>query len=203
MNIFITGAGGHLGRDLLRVLGPTFTCTAFSWQELDICDLRAVQKMVGDVKPDVVINAMTYSNVDQAEEVAEEAYRINALGVSNLAIAAESAGAKLVHVSTDYRFDGITKGALNNDMERTNLNIYGKSNLLGEQFVKAVCPRHFIVRSLAGNLEMIKAVDNQVGSPALRFDLAEYIGRLITTERYGTYQVSNSGIFERTGSVQI
>ncbi|MGU3472546.1 SDR family oxidoreductase [Paenibacillus sp. D51F] len=202
MNIFITGAGGHLGRDLLRVLEPTFACTAFSWQELDICDLRAVQKMVGDVKPDVVINAMTYSNVDQAEEAVEEAYRINALAVSNLAIAAESAGAKLVHVSTDYRFDG-TKGVLNSDMDRTNLNIYGKSNLLGEQFVKAVCPRHFIVRSLAENQETIKAVDDQVGHLAYTVGLAEYIGRLITTERYGTYQVSNSGILERTGFVQV
>ncbi|REE93158.1 dTDP-4-dehydrorhamnose reductase [Paenibacillus taihuensis] len=177
MNIIITGADGQLGRDLLRVLGPSYACTVYTRQELDICDLRAVQKRIGAMKPDVVINAEAYSKVGFAEEAAEEAYRINALGVSHLAIAAESAGAKLVHFSTDY-----------SELDRTKLNIYGQSKLLGEQFVKAVCPRHFIVRSLAENQETIKLASDQVDSPMSTLDLAECIERLITTEQYGTYQ---------------
>ncbi|RAP76803.1 dTDP-4-dehydrorhamnose reductase [Paenibacillus montanisoli] len=214
MNILITGAGGQLGRDLLRVLGQTYACTPLTRQELDICDIRAVQKTVNELKPDVVINAAGYSKVDQAEENSAEAYRINALGVSQLAIAAEEAGAKLVHVSTDYVFDG-TKGEPYGETDRTNpLNIYGKSKLLGEQFVRAVCPRHFIVRtswlysncgnnfvtkilSQAENQQDIKVVDDQFGSPTYTLDLAECIGRLITTERYGTYHVSNSGCCSR------
>lgn len=214
MNILITGAGGQLGRDLLRVLGQKYECAPFTRKELDICDKRAVQRTINDLKPDVVINAAAYSKVDQAEEDTEEAYRINALGVSQLAIAAEEARATLVHVSTDYVFDG-TKGEPYGEMDRTNpLNIYGKSKLLGEQFVQAVCPQHFIVRtswlfgnygynfvakilSLAENQQTIKVVDDQFGSPTYTLDLAECIGRFIKTERYGTYHVSNSGYCSR------
>ncbi|MBP3966093.1 SDR family oxidoreductase [Paenibacillus lignilyticus] len=209
MNIMITGAVGQLGRDLLRVLGQGYTYTAFTGKELDICDLKAVKKIVGEVKPDVVIHAAAYSKADQAEEAIEQAYRLHALGVSHLAIAAEAAGAKLVHVSTDYVFDG-TKGKPCGGLDRTiPLNVYGQSKLLGEQFVHAVCPRHFIVRtsllssndgvnfvtkilSLAENQETVKGVDDPLGSPAYTLDLAECIGRLITTERYGTYHVSSS-----------
>ncbi|AZN40331.1 SDR family oxidoreductase [Paenibacillus albus] len=197
MNILITGAGEQLGRDLLRVLGQAYACTAFTQKELDICDPRAVQKTVDDVKPDVVINAAAYSQVNQAEEAAEEAYRINALGVSHLAIASDAAGAKLVHVSTDDVFDG-SKGEPHDEMIQSNLTIFGKSKLLGEQFVKAVCPRHFIVRSLAENQETIKLVDDSFDSSTYTIHLAECIGRLITTERYGTYLVfetSTGGLF--------
>ncbi|WP_308633962.1 SDR family oxidoreductase [Paenibacillus silvisoli] len=177
MNIFITGAGGQLGRDLLRVLRPTHTCVALNRKKLDICDLRAVQKTVGEAKPDVIIHAAAYSKADQAEE----AYRRNALGVSHLAFAAEATGAKLVLVTTDYRFDG-TKGESDGKTNRVNSHhIYGQSKLLGEQFVQAVCPRHFIVRT----------------SPAYSHDLAECISRIILTERYGAYHVSNSGYKSR------
>ncbi|SFS88146.1 NAD(P)-dependent oxidoreductase [Paenibacillus sp. BC26] len=185
MNIMITGAVGQLGRDLLRVLGQGYTYSAFTGKELDICDLKAVKKTVGEVKPDVVIHAAAYSRADQAEEAIEQAYRLHALGVSHLAIAAEAAGAKLVHVSTDYVFDG-TKGEPHGELDRTiSLTVYGQSKLLGEQFVQAVCPRHFIVRA-----SMLSSNDGTNFVTKI-LPLAECIGRLITTERYGTYHVSN------------
>lgn len=214
MRVWITGAGGQLGHDLLRVLGPKHECVPFTRRELDISDPDDVRKAAAIRKPDVIVNAAAYTKVDQAEQEAEEAYRINALGASHLAMAAEEWGAKLVHVSTDYVFDGL-KGIPYTERDRTcPLNVYGQSKLAGEQLVQTICSRHFIVRTswlygkhgnnfvtkvlaMAGSGKELAVVNDQFGSPTYTYDLAECIGRMLGTDRYGLYHVANRGFCSR------
>ncbi|MCP3773559.1 dTDP-4-dehydrorhamnose reductase [Paenibacillus sp. MZ04-78.2] len=214
MKMLITGAGGQLGRDLVRVLGRRHDCAAFTRQQLDIADEKAVRRLIAEAKPEAIVHAAAYTKVDQAEAEPEETYRINAIGASHVAISAEAVGAKMVYVSTDYVFDG-TKGEPYDEQDRTNpLSVYGKSKLLGEQLVQAVCPRHFIVRTswlygkdgnnfvtkvlaLAERQQELTVVDDQFGSPTYTYDLAECIGGLLETDRYGIYHVANRGYCSR------
>ncbi|TVY11821.1 dTDP-4-dehydrorhamnose reductase [Paenibacillus cremeus] len=214
MKILITGAGGQLGRDLIRVLGQAHECIPMTRASLDVGDEAAVRACFESVRPDAVVHAAAFTQVDLAESHLEEAYRVNALGSYYVGLAAEAFGAKLVCVSTDYVFDGM-KGSPYHEEDRTNpLSVYGRSKLLGEQFVQKVCPHHFIVRTswlygrggnnfvtkvlaLADRQQELTVVDDQFGSPTYTYDLAECIGRMLATERYDTYHVANSGYCSR------
>lgn len=214
MKILITGAGGQLGYDLIRVLGPVHEVTAWRRDQLDVSDEKKVMDILHRERPDVVIHAAAYTNVDMAEVETELAYQVNAMGPLHIAKACEQIGAKLVYVSTDYVFDG-TKGFPYDEADTTNPNnVYGRSKLLGEKFVRMTCTKHFIVRTswLYGTkgtnfvtkiLEKAQAggplsiVDDQFGSPTYCLDLAVFIGELIETDRYSIYHASNQGSCSR------
>ncbi|OXM83476.1 dTDP-4-dehydrorhamnose reductase [Paenibacillus rigui] len=216
MNIVITGAGGQLGHDLIRVLGSSgeHRVSAMSRQELDVTDENAVFKAIAAIRPEVIIHAAAYTQVDLAESHMEEAYMVNSFGTRNVALAAAQTGAKLVYISTDYVFDG-TKRIPYTESDRTNpISIYGNSKLHGEKFVQITCERYYIVRtswlygkhgtnfvtkvlSWAEQKEELKMIHDQFGSPTYTYDLARFIHQLIATEHYGIYHAANRGACSR------
>ncbi|HEY0829487.1 MAG TPA: dTDP-4-dehydrorhamnose reductase [Bacilli bacterium] len=214
MKILITGAAGQLGSDLTRVLQADHELFALSKTELNVVDADQVFAAVHHARPEVILHAAAYTKVDLAETDSEMAYRVNAIGTRNVAVAAQTVKAKMVYISTDYVFDG-HKGEPYHEFDETSpLNIYGRSKLAGEQFVKAFSDTFFIVRTswlygrngsnyvnnmIARSLgqEPVSAACDQVGSPTYTLDLAVFIGHLIRTKKYGCYHVSNSGCCSR------
>ncbi|MFF2156371.1 dTDP-4-dehydrorhamnose reductase [Paenibacillus chitinolyticus] len=214
MKILITGAGGQLGSELVRVLSPRHKLAALTRQELDVGDGAAVDAAVFREQPEIIIHAAAYTDVDGAEREIDRAYRVNSAGTWHMAEAAERIGAKFVYVSTDYVFDGC-KGAPYVERDKPNpLSVYGTSKLHGEKFASMLCERHFIVRTSwlygrGGNNFVTKIVekarrgaelslvDDVFGSPTYSYDLAVFIGSLLETEEYGTYHGSNGGVCTR------
>lgn len=214
MKIIITGAGGQLGYDLKRVLSPMHEVISWGKAELDVRQEQEVMEKLLNERPDVVVHAAAYTNVDRAEFEKESAYQVNALGALHLAQACAIVGAKLVYVSTDYVFDGTKRSPYKETDVPNPLNSYGQSKLLGEKFVAMTCMNHFIVRTSwlygqkgtnfvtkvlekARENPTLSIVDDQFGSPTYCLDLAIFIRELITTDRYGLYHASNQGVCSR------
>ena len=211
MRIIITGANGQLGLELSKQLSRNkeyeVICTDI--EELNIVDINSVNKVISKYKPDVVINCAAHTAVDLCETDIENAYKINAIGPRNLAIACEKIGAKFVQVSTDYVFDGTIDRPYREDDNTCPNSIYGSSKLMGENFTKEFCSRYFIVRSawlygegsnfvrtmlkLSETNKEINVVNDQFGSPTSVVDLAKAIIELIHTEHYGTYHGTCEG----------
>ena len=206
--LFITGAQGQLGQALQAQFAD---CEVIAWdiQDLDICQLDQVRKAMKDVRPDMVLNAAAFTQVDQAETHQEAAYRGNALGPRNLALATNEIGIPLVHFSTDYVFDGCQSRPYH-EFDRTNpCSIYGQSKLAGEQEVQKTNPRNYIIRTAwlyhvvgknfpltmlrLANQEQVRVVSDQFGSPTYAPHLAKAVSRLIETESYGTFHMAGSG----------
>lgn len=207
--VLVTGAKGQLGVDVVKTLSNLgYEVFGMGHQELDITNEEQVQRTFQEIKPEIVIHAAAHTKVDLAESEPDEAYRINAYGTRNIAVAAVNA--KLVYISTDYVFDG-TANTPYNEFHPTNpLGVYGGSKLAGEQFVRDFHSRFFILRTswvyglyganfvktmvkLAADRNELNVVHDQVGSPTYTVDLADFIAEVITTECYGIYHVSNSG----------
>jgi dTDP-4-dehydrorhamnose reductase len=205
--VLVTGAGGLLGRTLAELLGDR--AQGYTHAELDIADARAVVAAVESVSPRVVVNCAAMTNVDACESSPDEAWAANARGPENLARAAAERGAEIVHVSTDYVFDG-RKGNYTEDDETNPLQVYGRAKLAGEEGVRSANPRHYVVRSAwiygAGGKNFVsqmprlvdegnpmRAVDDQRSSPTYAPDLAAAIAGMFGRGRYGTYHVVNEG----------
>ena len=229
MRIAITGAGGQLGKELIEVLGRgTDEVLALESRDLDVTDGEEVVKTLVAARPDVVIHAAAFTNVDACEAEPEKAYLVNALGARNVAVACGridaaqgEPGAAMVYVSTDFVFDGEKQEPYREFDEARPLSVYGKSKLAGEKYVASLLPRHYIIRTswlygrhgrnfvktvleLAAHQPELRIVSDQVGSPTYARDLAEVIARLIRTPFCGVYQVSNSGScswFEFAGAI--
>lgn len=227
-NVALIGTNGQLGLETLRLLEhkmnfhldsklSNFRFKAVNLQELDITDKNLVLKFMIRNKPHIIINCAAYTNVDNAEEEYEKAFQVNSLGPRNLAIAAECVGAKLIHISTDYVFDG--KGILKNseispysEYDLPNpINVYGKTKLLGENYVKEFCSRYFIIRTswlygengtnfvktiirAAKEKGELQVVNDQIGNPTNAEDLAKHILELAFTDEYGIYHCTGNGI---------
>ncbi|MGN1188048.1 MAG: dTDP-4-dehydrorhamnose reductase, partial [Lachnospiraceae bacterium] len=192
---------------------------------LDISDIEAVLALVRKTRPDVIINCAAHTNVDACEKEWDAAYRINAIGPRNLAIAAEKFGAKLVHVSTDYVFGGDGDRPYTEFDAPAPKSMYGATKLAGEEFVKSFSKHYFIVRTawlygdgknflrtmlrLSESHDEITVVDDQLGSPTSAAELARAIVSLLSTESYGIYHGTCEGfcswadfteaIFKKTG----
>lgn len=210
MKILITGYYGQLGRALAKQLeGSSYEVFGFSSKELDIRSQGEVKQKVLSLRPDVIINCAAHTKVDLCEEDVENAYAINAIGAQNLAISAEDIGAKLVHISTDYVFDGENPVARREDDPVDPQGIYGKSKLYGEELVQRFCSRYFILRTawlygdgnnfvrtmlkLAKTQDKFTVVGDQFGSPTYTKDLAKVVLALIETEYYGLYHGTCQG----------
>lgn len=203
----IAGAGGMLGADLQHVLAGR-EVTALDRGGLDITDAVAVREAVAG--HDVVINAAAYTKVDEAETDEASAFAVNATGAGILADAAAAAGARLVHVSTDYVFDGAGTHPYAEDTPRDPLGAYGRTKAAGEELVLAH-PDVYLVRTawlygehgpnfahtmlrLAGERDTVSVVTDQIGQPTWSRDLASAIVRLLDAGApFGIYHGTNSG----------
>lgn len=208
MKIFLTGAEGQLGRELQRRLqGSDFLPTDV--KELDITDAAAVANMIGKYRPDVVIHGAAFTQVDAAEEKVDLAYKVNAIGTQNIAMACRSVSAAMVYISTDYVFDG-KLGRAYTEVDQTNpLSVYGKSKLMGEVLARQATDKLFVLRTawlygdgpnfvrtmlkLGQERNELQVVNDQHGCPTGTVDLAEAVLRFVQTARYGTYHAVNTG----------
>jgi dTDP-4-dehydrorhamnose reductase len=200
-----------LGRDVvLAAVNAGHDVVGLGHAELDVTDADAVEKKMGQERPDVVVNCAAWTDVDGAEEAEEAATAVNGAGAGNAAAAAASLGASVVYVSSDYVFDG-AKGAPYVETDQTApLSAYGRSKLAGEDATAAANPRHFIVRSawlfgiggpnfvetmlrLAGDHGEVLVVRDQVGSPTYTWHLAHGVVRLIEGVEFGIHHMAAAG----------
>jgi dTDP-4-dehydrorhamnose reductase len=216
--IFVTGAAGMLGQDVVSAAGDG--AVALSRADLDVTDAGAAREALDGA--DVVINCAAWTDVDGAEEHAEEALAVNREGARNVAAAAR----RVVYVSTDYVFDGAKRAPYVESDPTAPLQSYGRSKLAGELATAEANPRHFIVRSswlfgagggnfvetmlrLGRERDELRVVDDQVGCPTFTGHLAEAIVALARTEDYGIHHLAGAGacswhqfareIFDRSG----
>ncbi len=213
--LLITGSGGQLGRSVNRLMSGRYELVqtdVFAGEgirPLDITDVDAVCEAVRSEQPYAVINCAAYTAVDSQEKDVDTSYRINAVGARNLAIAAEEAGAKLVHISTDYVFSG-DKTTPYTEFDATGpVSVYGKTKLAGENFVREFSRRHFILRTawlygegrnfvktmlkLSETHKTVSVVDDQIGNPTSSDELARAIDHLLETENYGLFHATCEG----------
>ena len=211
MKIMVTGANGQLGQELVKQLSSSeHDLFAYTKTELDITDIEKVVVVCNDIRPNIVINAAAYTNVDEAETNQELAFRVNGIGQRNLAVAAEEIGAKICYISTDYVFNGQANSPYTEYMNVEPLGVYGQSKYAGEFLTQTLSSKYFIIRTawvygefgpnfvktmlkLAEEKTEIGVVHDQIGSPTYTVDLAEFLIELVQTEKYGIYHCTNSG----------
>lgn len=223
MKILITGSKGQLGNELLDIIKSgkaeigevseaikKSEVIALDVDELDITNLEQVKSKINDLKPDVIINCAAATNVDGCESNEDFAFKVNSIGPRNLAIASDEVGAKLVQVSTDYVFSGVGNKPLTEYDLTAPYSVYGKTKLLGENYVRELSSKYFIVRTawlygyvghnfvytmrrLGKDKEFITVVNDQRGNPTHANDLAYHILKLIQTEEYGVYHCTGKG----------
>ena len=223
MRILITGSNGQLGNELQKIVSTgkaeigavseeikNAEVFAMDVDILDITNLEQVKKVLNEVKPDVVINCAAATNVDGCEANQDLAFKINSLGPRNLAMVAEELGAKIVQVSTDYVFSGVGEAPLKECDLVAPVSVYGKTKLLGEEFVRDFSTKYYIVRTawlygyvghnfvytmmkLGKDRDTLNVVNDQLGNPTHTNDLAYHILKLIQTEEYGVYHCTGKG----------
>ena len=212
MKILITGANGLLGHELSSIL-KDHSLILLSHSQLDISDSDQVNKQLDSSHPDVVINSAAYTQVDACETYYDLAFASNATGPKNLAIKCKQLNIPLIHISTDYVFEGNEKK--NTPLEENDKlgpkTVYGKTKLEGEKLVMENCDKYFILRTawlygegknfvktminLSKKNKELKVVNDQIGSPTYAKDLAKAIKEIVEkkSEKYGIYHVTNKG----------
>ena len=223
MKILLIGAKGQLGSQIMHIIKngkselgsvPAEVLNAeiieTDVDTLDITNLQMVKESVKTNMPDVVINCAAFTNVDGCESNKDLAFKVNALGARNIAIACEEIGAKLIHVSTDYVFSGVGSTPLSEDAITAPVSAYGTTKLLGEEYVREFCSKYFIVRTAwlygyfgnnfvytimrAGKERgKLTVVNDQKGNPTNAEDLAYHLLKLALTEEYGVYHCTGEG----------
>ena len=210
--VLVTGCHGQLGKAInLEFAGDSrYELINTDVAELNICSIDDTLKMVREVKPAVIINCAAHTNVNLCETDVDNAYRINAIGPRNLSIAAEAVGARMMHVSTDYVFDGNAKTPYTEFDAVNPQGVYGRTKLEGERFVKEFSGKHFIVRTawlygdgknfvktmlgLAEKNDKVRVVGDQFGTPTSASELAKAIHYLVPTDNYGTFHGTCEGM---------
>ena len=232
MKVFVTGVAGQLGHDVMNELkargyegvgtdlAPSYSgiddgsaVTSMPYISLNITDKDAVDRVISEVRPDVIVHCAAWTAVDAAEdeENVPKVMAINADGTRNIACAAKDANAKMVYISTDYVFDGQgTKPWKPDCKDYAPLNVYGRSKLEGELAVSEILEKYFIVRiawvfglngknfirtmlNVGNTHPEVRVVDDQIGTPTYTLDLARLLVDMIETEKYGYYHATNEG----------
>lgn len=232
MKVFVTGVAGQLGHDVMNELAkrgyegigtdiaPEYSGAAdgtavvsMPYVSLDITDADAVDRVICEMKPDVVVHCAAWTAVDLAEDEdkKDKVHAINADGTANIAKACKKTGSKMVYISTDYVFDGQGTTPWAPDCKDYKpLNVYGQSKLDGELAVSSTLDNYFIVRiawvfgkngknfiktmlNVAKTHSTLKVVNDQIGTPTYTFDLARLLVDMIETDKYGYYHVTNEG----------
>jgi dTDP-4-dehydrorhamnose reductase len=232
MKILLIGANGQLGHDLLVALSthhvlPTARGASLAGEDrtpiaLDVCNTHEVRATINSFSPDVVVNCSAFHRVDDIEKDATQALAVNAQAVQQLALACRDANAALLHVSTDYVFDGEKRAPYTETDLPNPISAYGASKVAGELLLRAAWHKHYIVRTcglygiagasgkggnfvntmlrLAGENgtsssggKTIKVVNDQTCTPTFTQDLAQQIAALIETNAFGTYHITSAG----------
>ena len=213
--IWLIGNQGMLGYEVEELLKKNNLSYTASDQEIDITDFSILVQYIKDKKIDWIVNCAAYTAVDKAEKEKEKAYSINRDGVRNITKIASEKQAKLIHISTDYVFDGKKnkQSAYTEENQANPMGIYGKSKLAGEKEIINLLDKYFIIRTawlyganghnfvytmlrLFREREVITVVDDQWGSPTYAADLAEVILKIIETgsDKFGIYHFANEGV---------
>lgn len=213
MKIILTGILGQLGRELERALKPTHEIIGVDLPTWDLTQPREINRLA-DHHPDLVIHAAALTDVDGCARDPLAAFRSNALGTQNVALACQRANAAMLYISTNEVFDG-TKGSPYFEWdERRAINPYGQSKLAGEKFVEQLLTRFYIVRTawlysagrnnfiskvlaVAKEKDLLAYVDDEIGNPTYAPDLARAVTQLIETNHYGIYHLVGEGIASR------
>lgn len=213
MKILVTGVNGQLGYDCVRELNERgyTNVKGIDIDDLDIANEEAVHKYINEYKPAIVMHNAAWTQVDKAEQMPDKVYEINSLGPKYIAEACKEVDAKMVYISTDYVFNGLGDKPFEIDDPKEGLSIYGKTKSQGEDFVKNVLDKYFIVRiswvfGKNGNnfvKTMLKLADmgktelnvvcDQIGSVTYTYDLSKLLCDMIGTEKYGIYHATNEG----------
>jgi dTDP-4-dehydrorhamnose reductase len=214
MRIVITGGQGQLARDLVLALAGD-EVVALDRSALDVTDRSQIQSTFESFQPEVIINTAAYHGVDLCEDEPEMSFAVNAAAPQRLAAACEVHGATLVHVSTDYVFNGASRRPYAEDHPVDPINVYGSSKAAGEMAIRATTARHLIVRTTGlygiggmmtsrGNFvetmlrlsdggRPVSVVSDQILTPSNAMDVADVIAQLIRMQARGTYHVTNAG----------
>ena len=216
MKLLIVGAAGQVGHELCRRDWPTGTAiTAVDRAEIDIADRAAVFAAMAQQGPDIVINAAAYTAVDRAESEPEAAWAANCTGPANLAAACTESRTPLIHLSTDYVFDGSKTGPYREDDPVNPLGVYGESKAAGDRAIRETLPEHVILRTawlysahgqnfvktilrLAAERPVLRVVADQTGSPTSAADIAAAIQEIVRqiragSTKWGTYNFAGAG----------
>lgn len=214
MKVLLTGANGQLGLCFQDCISDSIELTALSSKELDITCKASVQKIVNTVKPDIIVNCAAYTAVDKAESEPEMAHAVNCQGPENLAYAAAMLDIPLIHVSTDYVFDGnATEPYVPNDATSPQ-GVYGQTKLAGEQAINAITSKHIVIRTawvfseygnnfvktmlrLASERDELGIVADQHGCPTYAGDLAALIVAMVKRIESGDF--SDYGLYHFCG----
>jgi dTDP-4-dehydrorhamnose reductase len=213
MRIVITGSAGQLGRALQAALHSE-DLLLLDLPQHDLTHPAQTQRAIDEFAPQVVIHCAAFTNVDKCEQEPDTAYRINALGTQNVALACQRCDASMVYISTDYVFDG-TSGEPYWEWDTPNpQSVYARSKLAGERITQMLLSKFYIARTawlynrggnnfvgsvlrLADERPELRYVTDEVGSPTYAPDLAQALGRLIAQPLYGIYHLSNAGVCSR------
>jgi dTDP-4-dehydrorhamnose reductase len=217
MRILIIGSNGMLGTQLSNSTAPnthTIEIIKADREEIDITESSGVSRFIDAVSPDIIVNCAAYSNVDACETHISEAYAANSTGARNLASAGKQRGAKIIHISTDYVFDGTKKEPYRETDIPNPLSVYGKTKLAGELAIQETTDNYAIIRTAwlfgpyKGNFvtaivdkgrsdRSVSVVTDQIGSPTYTKDLCRAIRTVISQNLRGLYHITNSGYCSR------
>jgi dTDP-4-dehydrorhamnose reductase len=210
MRILLTGDKGMLGQDLAALLAPRHEIIPLDLPTVDITDAEAVDRYVSETRPEATIHAAAFTDVDGCERLPDTAFRVNAAGTQNVAVACRKAGIPMLYVSTDYVFDGEKPAPyLEGDLPNP-LNVYGKSKLVGEKAVQDSLAAFWVVRTSwlfgpkgknfvraiidrAKTGEELRVVNDQIGAPTYTAHLAGTLEQILTRGGPGIYHATNQG----------
>jgi dTDP-4-dehydrorhamnose reductase len=213
--ILLIGSNGQVGTELEKILNPKENLIAVARPNIDLALESSIKGLIQEHQPKIIINAAAYTAVDKAESEPELAKAINAIAPETIAQEAEKLGAFVIHISTDYVFDGKNNSPYQETDSTNPVSVYGKTKLAGEEAIRKYCSNHIILRTawvygtfgksnfvktmlrLGKERSEIRVVADQIGSPTWAKDIAETISQLIpkfTPEITGTYHYTNSGV---------
>lgn len=217
MKIAVIGANGQLGSDISRLFRKQGDDVInLNHDRFEVSEFESVEAIIADIGPDVVVNTAAMHNVEACEDNPRQAFEVNGMGALNLALASNTVGYTLIHISTDYVFDGCKKAPYVESDKPNPLNAYGNTKLSGEFFIRNVAEKHFVLRvsglyglnpcrakgglnfvtlmlKLAEEREEVRVVDDEVLTPTYTEDIARQILALVDTDAYGLYHVTAQG----------
>jgi dTDP-4-dehydrorhamnose reductase len=210
MKIAVIGSEGMLGSELVGLLRDSHEVVGLDMAEIDIRERDSTIAVITELRPDLIINSAALVDVEACEAEPETAWKVNALGSQNLALAAEKTGAEYLYISSDYVFDGTSESDYDELSPPCPINQYGRSKLAGEILARQICRRTYVVRTawlfghrqgnyvervlaMADRDGVVRMATDQLESPTYTLHLAEAVEHLLQTGAYGTYHVTSEG----------
>lgn len=212
MKVLVTGVNGQLGYDVVKRLNArNIECIGVDIDDFDLTDQKQVIDYITDYNPDAIIHCAAYTAVDRAEDDKDLCYNVNVLGTENIALAAKKVDAKLIYISTDYVFKGDGTDFYKPEDAKNPVSQYGLTKSLGEDKVKTLLEKYFIVRiswvfgingnnfvktmlRLGNERDSLNVVSDQIGSPTYTFDLAYLLCDMVQSQNYGIYHATNENV---------